>query len=152
MTETNCMGLDKFQLAIIKGNYTSLKPIIAKKAKLQEKLTATSKKLEEAIKALQEKTAASLQDTIKEIEVYQEQINALDNITKTHTKRSCGLELTSEQVMEFLKDTVAFEEYRKSIMGESLFPQESSETRDLDAEEDKEWEDRIASGELKEAV
>ena len=152
MTETtNCLGLDKFQIAIIKGNYNSAKPMIAKRNKLHEKISAATEKMEKAIQDIRDKTKASLDDIMKEMAVYREQIEALDNITKTHTQRACGIELTSEQAIKFLEDPQAFEEYKKGLGLEGdLFSQEAA--RDLDAEEDKEWEDRIASGELKEIV
>ena len=126
METTNVMGLDKFQLSIIKGNYGSLKPIIAKKNKLMAKIEAATEKEEKAIQALKEKTQESLKELYKEVSVYDEQINALDNITKTHTQRACGMELTSEQVMQFLSNPDEFEQYKSSVLGDDMFKEQES--------------------------
>lgn len=125
METTNCLGLDKFQLQIIKNNYSSQKPIINKRDKCKAKVQAAIDKEDAAIKALKEKTQECLSGIYKEMSAYDEQIAALDSITKSYTQRTCGIELTSEQVIKFLADTQSFEEYKKSIgIDNDLFQQE----------------------------
>lgn len=140
----NYLGLDKFQLTIIKGNYASIKPSITKRDKALKKIDETTQKykekLEEAIKSLKQ-----------EADAYNEQIAMIDKFTVETTLKSCGIGLTTEQVMDFLEHPEKFMEYKASVLGEELFNQQE-ETHGLDAEEDKEGEDRIASDELKEAV
>lgn len=126
MAETNVLGLDKFQTTMIKRNYGFIKPIVAKRDKVQKKIDDKQKELDEL--------KANLE---AEINNYNEQINALDKFTLETTERFCGTKLTSEQVMYYLEHP---EEYKK---------ESSTENPDLDAEEDKDWEDKIASGELK---
>ena len=129
MAETNVLGLDKFQTTMIKRNYGFIKPIVAKRDKVQKKIDDKQKELDEL--------KANLE---AEINNYNEQINALDKFTLETTERFCSTKLTSEQVMYYLEHP---EEYKK---------ESSTENPDLDAEEDKDWEDKIASGELKEVT
>lgn len=141
--KVNCLGLDKFQMAIIKRNYSTVKPLITKRAKALVKL-------DEAMKNAQKRYD-------EEVGMVDVQINTFDNITKEYTKKSCGYELTSEQAMLFNDNPDLFEKYKEEhpIQTEMDFngkaPVQEAAPCDLDAEEDKEWEDRIKSGELKEA-
>lgn len=137
--KTNCLGLDKFQMAIIKRNYTTVKPLINKKNKAQEKL-------DEAIRKANEKFN-------EEIGMTDMQIETFDKITKDYTKKSCGYELTSEQAVVFNDNPELFEKYKQDhpLQTEMDF-NEGQQTCDLDAEEDKEWENRFDSGELKEVT
>lgn len=101
MTEkkVNCLGLDKFQMAIIKRNYTTVKPLLNKRNKAKEKL-------DEIIRKATEKYS-------EEVGMANLQIETFDNITKNYTKKSCGYELTSEQVMIFSDNHEKFEEFKQ---------------------------------------
>ena len=140
--KVNCLGLDKFQMAIIKRNYSTVKPLITKRAKAWTKL-------DEAMKNAQKKYD-------EEVGLVDVQINTFDNITKEYTKKACGYELTSEQAVLFNDNPDLFDKYKEEhpIQTEMNFnaeaPAQEAAPRDLDAEEDKEWEDKIKSGELKE--
>lgn len=134
--KVNCLGLDKFQTAIIKRNYTTVKPLIAKKNKAYEKLQDT-------IKKAQDKYA-------EEVGMADVQISTFDKITMNYTKKACGYELTSEQCMAFIEDPDKFEEFKRLNPLQVEMSFEETTPISLDDEEDKEWEDRIASGELKE--
>ena len=167
MAETkNHLGLDKFQVTVIKSNYNSTKPIRKMADKIHAKLDAADIKYKAAIAAATEKYKASIAELQNEIAAYETQLNMLDKFTLETTKQACGLELTSEQVIKFLEDPAAFTAYKQQKEGVDMFSKQNSEEdvnelpwnngevntepRDLDAEEDKEWEDRINSGEIKE--
>lgn len=146
MAETrNHLGLDKFQLTIIKGNYASIKPSLTKRDKAY-------KKIEELTQKYKEKLEQAVTALRQEAEAYDEQIAMIDKFTVDVTIKSCGIGLTTEQVMTFIDDPVKFEDYKRELgLSDDLFNntnnQPSDEVRDLDTEEDKN-----NSGELKEAV
>ena len=122
--ETNCMGLDKFQLTIIKSNYTTIKPFITKMSKLNQQIQDFRDKMAAKIKEFEE-------TKVEETKSYEEQIAAIDAITKAHTKRACGIELTTEQVINFLNNSQAFEDYKNSIgLGQSLFETKEETTKE----------------------
>jgi len=137
--KVNCLGLDKFQMAIIKRNYTTVKPLLNKRNKAKEKLEETIRKATEKYN--------------EEVGMADMQIETFDKITKDYTKKSCGYELTSEQAVLFNDNPEKFDEFKQKnpLETETDFNKEE-QPRDLDAEENKEWEDRINSGELKEVV
>ena len=135
--KVNCLGLDKFQMAIIKRNYTTVKPLLNKRNKAKEKLDETIRKATEKYN--------------EEVGMADMQIETFDKITKDYTKKSCGYELTSEQVAFFNDNPEKFDEFKqKNPLETEMNFNVEEQPRDLDAEEDKEWEDRIASDELKE--
>lgn len=146
MAETrNHLGLDKFQLTIIKGNYASIKPSLTKRDKAY-------KKIEELTQKYKEKLEQAVTALRQEAEAYDEQIAMIDKFTVDVTTKSCGIGLTTEQVMTFIDDPVKFEDYKRELgLSDDLFNntnnQPSDEVRDLDTKEDKN-----NSGELKEAV
>ena len=167
MAETkNHLGLDKFQVTVIKSNYNSTKPIRKMIEKAQAKISSAKEKYNAAIEAAKAKYEESVKDTQNEVQAYQQQIDMLDKFTLETTKNACGLELTTEQVIEFLDNPAAFVAYKAEKNGQDMFDMQQpespaselpwddnvEESRDLDAEEDKDWEDRIQSGEIKEAV
>lgn len=113
--KVNCLGLDRFQLAIIKRNYTTVKPLLNKKSKAREKL-------EEAIRKANEKYS-------EEVGMADMQIETFDNLTKAYTKKSCGYELTSEQVILFNDNPEKFEEFKQKnpLQSEMDFNEQESE-------------------------
>ena len=117
MTEkkVNCLGLDRFQMAIIKRNYTTVKPLLNKKSKAREKL-------EEAIRKANEKYS-------EEVGMADMQIETFDNLTKDYTKKSCGYELTSEQVILFNDNPEKFEEFKQKnpLQSEMDFNEQESD-------------------------
>lgn len=139
MTEkkVNCLGLDKFQMAIIKRNYSTVKPLLNKINKAKEKL-------DEIIRKATEKYD-------EEVGMANMQIETFDKITKDYIKKSCGYELTSEQVVFFNDNPEKFDEFKqKNPLETEMDFSKEEQPHDLDAEENKEWEDKINSGELKE--
>ena len=123
MTQTtNCLGLNQFQITVIKGNYNSIRPILAKRDKLAAKIETAAKKEEEAIAAIKKKTQETLGNTYAELGVYQSQIEAIDKFTIDITKQTCGIPLSSAQCLEFLETPEKFEEYKNSLgLGDDLF-------------------------------
>lgn len=123
----NHMGLDKFQMTIIKGNYNNIKPILKKIEKAQAKIDQAKAKYEEAVK-----------DTQLEVDACKTQIELLDQFTLDTTKKACGISLSSEQVMNFLNDKESFNNYKRELGGSDLFdntqPQEAPFPTNLDAE------------------
>ena len=173
MDYNNILGLDKFQLSIIKGNFNSTKPIRKMIDKATVKAVSLQQKEEEEHKAVIAKYKDKLASANQEIDAYKKQIELLDTFALETTKKTCGFALTTEQVIDFLDNPYKFDEYKQSLgMGNDLFegqenlsPDETDnsyqvkgdslnedEARNMDEEEDKEWEDRIASGELKEVT
>jgi len=111
MSETkNHLGLDKFQVTVIKSNYNSIKPFLKKIEKAQAKIDAAKQKYEEAIA-----------DSQKEVAQCQDQISLMDQYTIGMTTKSCGVGLTIEQTIKYLEDAPAFEEYKKSIGISDMF-------------------------------
>lgn len=104
MANNNVLNLDKFQLTMIKRNYGIIKPIIAKREKAQKKIDDKQRELDEL--------KASLQ---AEINTYNDQISALDAFTLTTTKQACGIELSSEQALNFIENPEEFEVYKEKI-------------------------------------
>lgn len=148
MENKNHLGLDKFQLTIIKGNYSSIKPSLAKREK-------ALKKIDEVTQKYKEKLEAAIASLKQEASAYDEQIAMIDKFTIETTQKACGIGLTTEQVMKFLEDPQAFENYKHQLgLDNDMFAQEAEQkaVRDLDAEEDAEWEQKIESGELKEVI
>ena len=140
--DKNHLGLDKFQLTIIKGNYASMKPSITKRDKALEKIQETTEKfkqkLESAVSALRQEANA-----------YEEQIKMLDTFALEITKKTCGIALTTEQVIKFLENPEQWESYKKEVLGENMWEEETPvETEDT--QEQTNWED--APQELEEAV
>lgn len=137
--KVNCLGLDKFQMAIIKRNYNTVKPLLNKRNKAKEKMEETMRK--------------AMEKYNEEVGMADVQIETFDKITKNYTKKSCGYELTSEQAAFFNDNPEKFDEFKqKNPLEAEMNFNEEEQPSDLDAEEDKEWEDRINSGELKEVV
>ena len=77
----NVIGMDVFQTAAVKRNYANVKPLIKERKKMEEKIAELSKNLE----------------------IKKAQIAANDQHTGMITKETCGIALTSEQVMWFLE-------------------------------------------------
>jgi prophage DNA circulation protein len=152
MAETkNHLGLDKFQVTVIKSNYNSTKPIRKMIEKAEAKTQAAFDKCQDTIKAAQDKYHETCDGLLAEIQTYKDQIAMLDKFALETTKNACGLELTTEQVIEFLDNPTAFAAYKQEKQGVDMFAGQA-EPRDLDAEEDKDWENRIQSGEIKQAI
>ena len=97
--KVNCLGLDKFQMAIIKRNYTTVKPLLNKRYKAKEKLDETIRKATEKYN--------------EEVGMADMQIETFDKITKDYTRKSCGYELTSEQVVFFNDNPDKFDEFKQ---------------------------------------
>ena len=149
MAETkNHLGLDKFQVTVIKSNYNSTKPIRKMIEKAEAKTQAAFDKCQDAIKAAQDKYHETCDGLLAEIQTYKDQIAMLDKFALETTKNACGLELTTEQVIEFLDNPTAFAAYKQEKQGVDMFADNigeanvaAAEYRNLDAEEDKDWED-----------
>ena len=86
----NVIGMDVFQTAAVKRNYANVKPLIKERNKMQEKIAELSKNLE----------------------IKKAQITANDQHTGMITKETCGIALTSEQVMWFLEHPEEFPAFK----------------------------------------
>lgn len=86
----NVIGMDVFQTAAVKRNYQNVKPLIKERKKMEEKIAELSKNLE----------------------IKKAQIEANDQHTGMITKETCGIALTSEQVMWFLEHPEEFEAFK----------------------------------------
>ena len=94
----NVIGMDVFQTAAVKRNYQNVKPLIKERKKMEEKIAELSKNLE----------------------IKKAQITANDQHTGMITKETCGIALTSEQVMWFLEHPEEFEAFKAAHgVGES---------------------------------
>ena len=82
----NVIGMDVFQTAAVKRNYQNVKPLIKERKKMEEKIAELSKNLE----------------------IKKAQITANDQHTGMITKETCGIALTSEQVIWFLEHPEEF--------------------------------------------
>lgn len=82
----NVIGMDVFQTAAVKRNYANVKPLIKERNKMEEKIAELTKNLE----------------------IKKAQIAANDQHTGMITKETCGIALTSEQVMWFLEHPEEF--------------------------------------------
>ena len=86
----NVIGMDVFQTAAVKRNYANVKPLIKERKKMEEKIAELTKNLE----------------------IKKAQIAANDQHTGMITKETCGIALTSEQVMWFLEHPEEFEAFK----------------------------------------
>ena len=86
----NVIGMDVFQTAAVKRNYANVKPLIKERKKMEEKIAELTKNLE----------------------IKKAQIAANDQHTGMITKETCGIALTSEQVMWFLEHPDEFEAFK----------------------------------------
>lgn len=118
----NVIGMDVFQTAAVKRNYMNVKPLIKERNKMEEKIAELSRNLE----------------------IKKAQIAANDQHTGMITKETCGIALTSEQVMWFLEHPEEFENFKAAhIMPEAGKPeteepeQEVAETPEAKEEEEK---------------
>ena len=86
----NVLGMDVFQTAAVKRNYLNVKPYIAKRKKLEEKLDELQ----------------------RELEVMRAEILDNDQHTGRITKSTCGFTLTSEQAIFFIDHPEGFEKFK----------------------------------------
>ena len=86
----NVLGMDVFQTAAVKRNYLNVKPYIAKRKKLEEKLDELQ----------------------RELEVMRAEILDNDQHTGRITKSTCGFTLTSEQAIFFIDHPEEFEKFK----------------------------------------
>ena len=119
----NVIGMDVFQTAAVKRNYMNVKPLIKERNKMEEKIAELSRNLE----------------------IKKAQIAANDQHTGMITKETCGIALTSEQVMWFLEHPEEFENFKAAhIMPEAGKPeteeseQEATKTSEAAEEEAQE--------------
>lgn len=117
----NVIGMDVFQTAAVKRNYMNVKPLIKERNKMEEKIAELSRNLE----------------------IKKAQIAANDQHTGMITKETCGIALTSEQVMWFLEHPEEFENFKAAhIMPETEEPKteepEQEVTETPEAEEEQE--------------
>ena len=117
----NVIGMDVFQTAAVKRNYMNVKPLIKERNKMEEKIAELSRNLE----------------------IKKAQIAANDQHTGMITKETCGIALTSEQVMWFLEHPEEFEGFKAAhIMPETEEPkteeskQEVTETPEAEEEQE----------------
>lgn len=115
MAEKNHLGLDKYQITIIKSNHAGTKPIRKLIEKAENKIKVAEEKRNAAIKAAQDKYEESVKELVAEAQAYKDQIAVLDKFTLETTKQACGLELTSQQVMDFIENPAAFEDYKHQL-------------------------------------
>lgn len=88
----NVIGMDVFQTAAVKRNYANVKPLIKERNKMEEKIAELTKNLE----------------------IKKAQIAANDQHTGMITKETCGIALTSEQVMWFLEHPEEFDAFKSA--------------------------------------
>ena len=118
----NVIGMDVFQTAAVKRNYMNVKPLIKERNKMEEKIAELSRNLE----------------------IKKAQIAANDQHTGMITKETCGIALTSEQVMWFLEHPEEFENFKAAHMSEDGETkteepeQEVTETPEAEDEEEQE--------------
>lgn len=109
----NVLGMDVFQTAAVKRNYLNVKPYIAKRKKLEEKLDELQ----------------------RELEVMRAEILDNDQHTGRITKSTCGFTLTSEQAIFFIDHPEEFEKFKAEqeavkAWTEQEAPQEVQETQE----------------------
>jgi hypothetical protein len=120
----NVIGMDVFQTAAVKRNYMNVKPLIKERNKMEEKIAELSRNLE----------------------IKKAQIAANDQHTGMITKETCGIALTSEQVMWFLEHPEEFEAFKTahgvddSQAGESEAAAGEAEANDAPEETEEEQE------------
>ena len=90
----NVIGMDVFQTAAVKRNYANVKPLIKERKRMEDKIAELTKNLE----------------------IKKAQIAANDQHTGMITKETCGISLTSEQVMWFLEHPEEFETFKAAHM------------------------------------
>jgi hypothetical protein len=101
----NVIGMDVFQTAAVKRNYANVKPLIKERNKMQEKIAELSKNLE----------------------IKKAQIAANDQHTGMITKETCGIALTSEQVMWFLEHPDEFPAFKEAHGVKEESPEQEAE-------------------------
>ncbi len=109
----NVLGMDVFMTAAIKRSYQNVKPLINKRMKAEQKM----------------------KDAQREIEMINEQIDAMDIFAKTTSKKACGFELTSEQCMHFIENPEEFEKFKNAQ--NPLFEAQDMPTAGSDFDVDK---------------
>lgn len=153
----NHLGLDKFQVTVIKSNYNSTKPIRKMMEKANTKIFAADEKYQAALKVALDKYNETVKDLKAEVQAYKDQIAMLDKFTMETTKQTCGLELTSEQVMHFIDNPDAFAAYKASKEGQDLFTNQDIAEQPKAEENEMPWDENAdeanaAATEYKEAV
>lgn len=149
---TNHLGLDKYQITVIKSNFNSTKPLRKMVEKVDEKISKAQAVLDKTIAAAQKKYQEAVGDIQGEAQVYKDQIALLDNFSIETTTKTCGIGLTSEQVVKFLDDKEAFEAYKASLnqagagcgQAETTEPETQEEAKENTEGEAKEISDNEA--------
>ena len=108
----NVIGMDVFQTAAVKRNYQNVKPLIRERKKMEEKIAELTKNLE----------------------IKKAQIEANDQHTGMITKETCGIALTSEQVMWFLEHPEEFEAFKAAQLGSDSNSEAGTENDDTSAD------------------
>ena len=108
----NVIGMDVFQTAAVKRNYQNVKPLIRERKKMEEKIAELTKNLE----------------------IKKAQIEANDQNTGMITKETCGIALTSEQVMWFLEHPEEFEAFKAAQLGSDSNSEAETENDDTSAD------------------
>lgn len=108
----NVIGMDVFQTAAVKRNYQNVKPLIRERKKMEEKIAELTKNLE----------------------IKKAQIEANDQHTGMITKETCGIALTSEQVMWFLEYPEEFEAFKAAQLGSDSNSEAETENDDVSAD------------------
>ena len=108
----NVIGMDVFQTAAVKRNYQNVKPLIRERKKMEEKIAELTKNLE----------------------IKKAQIEANDQHTGMITKETCGIALTSEQVMWFLEHPEEFEAFKAAQLGSDSNSEAETENDDTSAD------------------
>ena len=108
----NVIGMDVFQTAAVKRNYQNVKPLIRERKKMEEKIAELTKNLE----------------------IKKAQIAANDQHTGMITKETCGIALTSEQVMWFLEHPEEFEAFKAAQLGSDSNSEAGTENDDTSAD------------------
>lgn len=130
----NVIGMDVFQTAAVKRNYANVKPLIKERNKMVEKIADLSKKLE----------------------IKKAQIAANDQHTGMITKETCGIALTSEQVMWFLAHPEEFADFKAAhgLDNTKVNTEGKAEegTEEKEATETSEFNDALTPATAEEAV
>lgn len=108
----NVIGMDVFQTAAVKRNYQNVKPLIRERKKMEEKIAELTKNLE----------------------IKKAQIEANDQHTGMITKETCGIALTSEQVMWFLEHPEEFEAFKAAKLLNDNNSEAETENDDVSAD------------------
>jgi hypothetical protein len=110
----NVIGMDVFQTAAVKRNYMNVKPLIKERNKMEEKIAELSKNLE----------------------IKKAQIAANDQHTGMITKETCGIALTSEQVMWFLEHPEEFADFKAAHIMPEVGKPETEEPKTEEPEQE----------------